>query len=59
MNNVIDFEKYRKNKQIKSVKTNVSDANISPEMAARLQNIKDSIQRINRLMEELRANNSR
>jgi hypothetical protein len=59
MNNVIDFEKYRKNKQIKSVKTNVSDTNVSLEMEARLQNIKNSIQRINKLMEELRANNSR
>jgi len=59
MSNVIDFEKYRKNKEIKVEKTSVSDANLSPEMATRLQNIKESIQRINKLMEELRANNSR
>jgi hypothetical protein len=59
MNNVIDFEKYRKNKETKAIKTNLSDTNLSPEMMTRLQNIKDSIQRINKLMEDLRANNSR
>ena len=65
MNNVIDFEKYRKSrmldttKELKTVTVTPTDTEVSPEMAARLKNIKESIQRINKIMEELRSTNLR
>jgi len=59
MSNVVDFEKYRKSRMLDATKNTSTETEVSPEMAARLKNIKESIQRINKLMEELRSNNSR
>jgi hypothetical protein len=65
MSNVIDFEKYRKSKtleavkELKTVTVTPTETEVSPEMAMRLKNIRESIQRINKLMEELRTTNSR
>jgi len=65
MSNVIDFEEYRKSrmldtiKESKTVTDTLTETEVSPEMAARLKNIKESIQRINKIMEELRSTNLR
>jgi len=60
MNNIIDFQKFRTKKDIPQEVVAVKKSESSPtaydtDLAQRIERIKDSIQRINQLMLELRT----